>query len=1029
MILLRSFLSGHIRIKRTLEYYDAGIGPRVPFGGGFGPTVSANFAVALGDFTTLSSTSTMPTGGLITRAGNAMLYDSTGKLTWAPNNLLTYSEQFNQYSGSTSGAWYPSTAPSTFVTANAATAPDGTLTADQLAFPASSDFLIQDITSSVASKTFIFSIYIRAASATTCRIRITQSGGGNNVTTASVTPSWQRFSVVYTTDASATFVRATIQPDTSNSPTILVWGSQLEAVTYQTTPSTYVATTTSAYYGPRFDYDPVTLQPKGLLVEGTRTNVQPYSNGFNSWTAGAPQKASFNLVSTTQPDGTATGYALIEDNTAGVHQGLYGSYNRGSSSSLTYTATVYAKSSTRRLVFQVLDGPQTSGAYATYDLAGGQVGISAAVFGTYTNPISTIQNVGGGWYRCRLTFTSNTNASFFTYLFLDNATGTAAASTSYTGNGTSGVNVFGVQIEEGAFPTSYIPVPAASTAPTNTRSPDAFTLTGYANRLVEAYYIDEQTGGSYSGNSALSTGTVTISPPTFGWVTALRAYQNAYAGSISSPSWLSFSRAGNAMYYDSTGTLTWAPSNMLLNSATLSTQTVTVTSGATNLLSFSGTGSITYSGAASGTLTGTGANNRVSVVLTMSTTSLTLTVSGTVTNAQLEPVTYQTAPSAYIPTTSAAVYQPRYDYDPSVTPATPRGMLIEEQRVNVCTYSQAINASANWNANTTVTSTQTGTPISPDGVSLLTKLIEGNSTQNHRISSPFLGQSNAVAYTWSVYAKAGERSVLQLSFGGNISGTAYANFDLANGVIGSYSGNLPIITAVGNGIYRCQVYVTAGSGTSEVAYFSIQTSTTAARSASYAGNGSSGLYVWGAQLEAGSFATSYIPTTTASVTRVADVVKLSGSALTTANAGTASAIAQTTKVYDSVAFQGILASTQSRRILYLGASNTLAKTFEGTTALSVTIGGSGTWTGGPVRAAVGWSASADSSGNKRSLVANNGTVLADSLSLGSSSGDVYVGRDDPTQDIFSGWVASLALYNQRLPDTILKQKSTVGAPY
>jgi hypothetical protein len=343
-------------------------------------------------------------------------------------------------------------------------------------------------------------------------------------------------------------------------------------------------------------------------------------------------------------------------------------------------------------------------------------------------------------------------------------------------------------------------------------------------------------------------------------------------------------------------------------------------------------------------------------------------------------------------------------------------MLIEEQRVNLTLYSAAVNS---W---TTQTNVSYGTNSNaPDGTSNAKLVIPTVTSGTHYVDQA--QTYSTVTYTMSVYAKAAGYNFIRIGIPGYA-----ASFNVSSGTVGATSGSpTTSITPVGNGWYRCVLIgaVTGVSGSQPITVNNADSSS----SLTYAGDGTSGVYLWGAQLEAGSFVTSYIPTTTGSVTRVADVVKLSGSALTTANAGTASAIAQTTKVYDSVAFQGILASTQSRRILYLGASNTLAKTFEGTTVLSVTIGGSGTWTGGPVRAAVGWSASADSSGNKRSLVANNGTVLADSLSLGSSSGDVYVGRDDPTQDIFSGWVASLALYNQRLPNAILKQKSTVGAPY
>jgi hypothetical protein len=93
--------------------------------------------------------------------------------------------------------------------------------------------------------------------------------------------------------------------------------------------------------------------------------------------------------------------------------------------------------------------------------------------------------------------------------------------------------------------------------------------------------------------------------------------------------------------------------NLLLNSATLSTQNVTVTAVA-HTLSFTGTGTVTLSGVSTaGPLVGTGAGevNRVSLTFTPTAGTLTLTVSGTVTDAQLEAGSLR---SSYIPTTTAA---------------------------------------------------------------------------------------------------------------------------------------------------------------------------------------------------------------------------------------------------------------------------------------------------------------------------------------------------------------------------------------
>jgi hypothetical protein len=115
-----------------------------------------------------------------------------------------------------------------------------------------------------------------------------------------------------------------------------------------------------------------------------------------------------------------------------------------------------------------------------------------------------------------------------------------------------------------------------------------------------------------------------------------------------------------------------------------------------------------------------------------------------------------------------------------------------------------------------------------------------------------------------VFAKKGERTWIVLRLGGT-----NTFFNLDDGTIAAGSVNSPTITNFGNGWYRCAV--TSSSGTQGQFWLATNSTTT-----SYTGDGTSGLFIWGAQLEAGSFPTSYIPTTTGTLARSADVCSITG---------------------------------------------------------------------------------------------------------------------------------------------------------
>jgi hypothetical protein len=195
-------------------------------------------------------------------------------------------------------------------------------------------------------------------------------------------------------------------------------------------------------------------------------------------------------------------------------------------------------------------------------------------------------------------------------------------------------------------------------------------------------------------------------------------------------------------------------------------------------------------------------------------------------------------------------------------------LMLEPASTNLIQYSE--DFMQGWTkSNSTVTSNQV---ISPDGTLNADKLVSSANTSIHYLSDLISGATIGLNYTFSIFAKASEEDVL--AYRDSTYGTV-SLFDLSNGSVIEGSNHNSSIIDFGNGWYKCIT-------TSETAFSDIEIRLSPRDYTSYTGDGTSGLYIWGAQLELGNYATSYIPNygTALGATRSAETCNGAGDANT-----------------------------------------------------------------------------------------------------------------------------------------------------
>jgi len=215
---------------------------------------------------------------------------------------------------------------------------------------------------------------------------------------------------------------------------------------------------------------------------------------------------------------------------------------------------------------------------------------------------------------------------------------------------------------------------------------------------------------------------------------------------------------------------------------------------------------------------------------------------------------------------------PRIDFQGN----TEGALLLEPQSTNLITQSELFSVGSWGNYNSTTIGNQTA---APDGLLTASKFSGTSDVTAHTLYLNAYPVVSGNDYTYSVFAKKNESNFIQINTGQGF-GNLYANFDLDNGVVGSFNTLDADIEPYLNGWFKCSVKANSSTSTGQSTFSLIQSLTDLRNPQFNALNNS--VYIWGAQLEQQSYATSYIPTSgqASGVTRNQDACNNGGSVST-----------------------------------------------------------------------------------------------------------------------------------------------------
>ena len=410
------------------------------------------------------------------------------------------------------------------VTANNATAPDGTMTADTIVFNAGAGTTTGD--SSVVYQ----SITLTGSATASFYARVTSGTGqlvfrgvsGATYTTANITTTWQRFSAAE--NGSSGFFEIGVRRGLANEPinasvTVEIWAAQLESGDIATD---YIPTTSAAVSVgpvanlPRLDYLDSSC-PK-LLLEPQRTNLITYSESFSGWDIGGTIAVTDN--STTSPDGTQNAAKIEYDGSGGY------TYFRTSYTAAVGVFSIYAKKGNWRYL-----GIRNNGgsSHSVWDFD------TETFSNVQTNHTMSFDALGNGWYRI-MDYVSVDTASPLRGVAITDTTGSESSPSVPAG---SYVYLWGAQGENASsYATSYIPTLSAAA----TRGADSALKTGISSLIGQTegtIYAEFQ----YYNNIAVGSGQY-ISPLTISNGSYTQAvYFEIFNDSLSAAVWATTSQA------------------------------------------------------------------------------------------------------------------------------------------------------------------------------------------------------------------------------------------------------------------------------------------------------------------------------------------------------------------------------------------------------------------------------------------------------------------------------------------------------